>query len=67
MKEIIYYERDENKRPVKRVGRELATERVRKAMRCSISESDWSDTDPWKAVFDPTLTPYEQTLIAKSV
>ncbi len=41
MKEIIYYERDENKRPV--------------------------ITVPWKAVFDPTLTPYEQTLIAKSV
>ena len=95
MKEIIYYERDENKRPVisvclvvndnkvvisrgvakcskkrmpvKKRGRDKATERARKAVRCGISESDWSDTDPWKAVFNPTLTPYEQTLIAKSV
>ncbi len=99
MKEIIYYERDENKRPVltvcliandnkdvlsrgvakcskkdmpyKKVGRAIATGRAKKM-------AEWRHgivppntpcplRDAWKATFEPTLTPYEETLIAKSV
>ena len=99
MKEIIYYERDENKRPiltvclvvnkckivlsrgvakcskkdmpVKKIGRAIATGRARRAAKWENVEPNYSpwiyNKDTWKAVFVPTLTPYEETLIAKSV